>query len=88
MPSFSSLLTALVAATAVSATPTKSFQDLVRRQSTPSETGTSNGYFFSWWTDDASPATYTNEDGGRYTVQWEAGGNLVGGKGWATGGAK
>jgi hypothetical protein len=29
--------------------------------------------------------SYTNQAGGRYTVTWQAGGNLVGGKGWNPG---
>ncbi|GKT86410.1 glycosyl hydrolase family 11 protein [Colletotrichum tofieldiae] len=41
-----------------------------------------------WWTDGASPVTYTNGAGGSYSVQWKSGGNFVGGKGWKTGGAK
>lgn len=89
MRSYASLLTALIAVAGVSASPAKSLQDIARRQgSTPSSTGTSGGYFYSWWTDGASPVTYTNGEGGQYSVQWDAGGNLVGGKGWQTGGAK
>lgn len=89
MHSYASVLTALIAIAGVSATPAKSLQDIARRQSsTPSETGTSGGYFYSWWTDGASPVTYTNGEGGQYSVQWESGGNLVGGKGWQTGSAK
>lgn len=62
--------------------------DLLRRQSsTPSSSGTNNGYFYSWWTDGASPVTYTNGDGGSYSVEWESGGNFVGGKGWSQGSA-
>ena len=89
MVSYTTLLTALVAAAGVSASPTKSIQEVARRQSsTPNGTGTSNGYFYSWWSDGASPATYTNGEGGQYSVQWQSGGNLVGGKGWQTGGPK
>lgn len=62
--------------------------ELMRRQSTPSSQGTNNGYFFSWWTDGASPVTYTNGADGAYSVDWQAGGNFVGGKGWNPGGAK
>lgn len=66
----------------------ESMVELLRRQSTPSSSGTHNGYFYSWWTDGSSPVTYTNGDGGSYSVEWESGGNFVGGKGWATGSAK
>jgi len=58
---------------------------LDKRQSTPNGEGTHNGYFYSWWSDGASPATYTNGAGGSYSVTWQSGGNLVGGKGWNPG---
>ncbi|KAJ0150456.1 Endo-1,4-beta-xylanase 1, partial [Colletotrichum tanaceti] len=58
------------------------------RQSTPSSQGTHDGYFYSWWTDGASPVTYNNRAGGEYKVDWQAGGNFVGGKGWKTGGPR
>lgn len=62
--------------------------ELTRRASTPSSSGTNNGYFYSWWTDGASPVTYTNGNAGAYSIKWESGGNFVGGKGWKTGGKK
>ena len=55
-------------------------------QITTSETGTNNGFYYSFWTDGASQVTYTNGDGGRYSVEWSGNaGNWVGGKGWSTG---
>ncbi len=85
MLSYSSLLTTCLAISgAVAFKPI----DLTKRQSTPSSTGMSNGYYYSWWTDGASPVTYTNLDGGSYKVTWQSGGNFVGGKGWKTGGVK
>jgi endo-1,4-beta-xylanase len=62
--------------------------NLAERKLLPRGEGTHDGYFYSWWSDGASPATYTNEAGGRYSVQWQAGGNLVGGKGWNPGTAR
>lgn len=64
------------------------FELLRRQSSTPSSSGTNNGYFYSFWTDGASPVTYTNGDGGSYSIEWDAGGNFVGGKGWSTGSAR
>lgn len=64
--------------------------DLIPRQgSTPSSTGISNGYYYSFWTDGASQVTYTNGEGGSYSVQWSGNaGNWVGGKGWSPGGKR
>lgn len=62
--------------------------ELMKRESTPSSSGTNNGFFYSFWTDGASPVTYTNGPQGSYSVDWEAGGNFVGGKGWKPGGPK
>ncbi|TEA22086.1 Endo-1,4-beta-xylanase B [Colletotrichum sidae] len=83
MVSFSSLLVAFTAATGAFALPG---DHLFKRQSTPSSTGTHNGYYYSWWTDGGSQVTYTNGPGGQYSVNWQSGGNFVGGKGWNPGG--
>lgn len=93
MFSYSSLLTACVAITGALAAPTSivdrgDAHGIFKRQSTPSGTGTHNGYYYSWWTDGASPVTYTNEAGGGYSVTWKSGGNFVGGKGWKPGSAR
>lgn len=58
---------------------------LVTRAGTPSSSGTNNGFFYSWWTDNGATATYTNGPGGQYSITWGTGGNLVGGKGWNPG---
>ena len=85
MVSFSSLITAVAAATGAFALPGAK---KIPRQggSTESSTGTNNGYYYSFWTDGASPVTYTNGAGGSYSVQWASGGNFVGGKGFNPGG--
>ncbi|KAI6344748.1 NAD(P)H-dependent D-xylose reductase (XR) [Pyricularia grisea] len=96
MVSFASIVTAVVAlAGSALAIPAPDgnmtgfpFEQLMRRQSTPSSTGRHNGYYYSWWTDGASPVQYQNGNGGSYSVQWQSGGNFVGGKGWMPGGSK
>jgi len=98
------LLMALASATSVRAIPidnlppsfpelaerfNATYMELGKRAGTPSSTGRSNGYYYSWWTDGASQVTYTNLDGGKYSVQWSGGGgNFVGGKGWNPGSEK
>ena len=85
MVSFSSLLLASVAVVGVTAFPGNF---TARGGGTPSATGTSNGYYYSWWTDGGATATYTNGPGGEYSITWGTGGNLVGGKGWNPGSAQ
>ncbi len=84
MVGFSSLLVALSAVAGVFAAPA----ELVSRSGTPSSTGTSGGYYYSFWTDGGADITYTNKDGGEYSVVWGTGGNFVGGKGWNPGSAQ
>ncbi|KAJ2891838.1 Endo-1,4-beta-xylanase 1 [Zalerion maritima] len=83
---FSSTFLAIAAAAGARASP----MELAKRQSTPSSTGTHNGYYYSWWTDGSSQVTYENLEGGSYSVSWGGGGggNFVGGKGWNPGGPK
>lgn len=81
---FSSFVVAAASIAGALATPlntTEGFGELLARGGTPSSTGTSNGYYYSWWTDGAAQATYTNGGGGQYTLSWSGNnGNLVGGK--------
>ncbi|KAJ7126038.1 glycosyl hydrolases family 11-domain-containing protein [Mycena epipterygia] len=86
MVSFSSLLLSIVtvAVAGVSALP----GNLTSRSGTASSTGTSNGYYYSFWTDGGAAVTYTNEAGGEYSVTWSGNGNFVGGKGWNPGSAQ
>jgi endo-1,4-beta-xylanase len=49
------------------------------------QTGTNNGFFYSFWKDTGS-ACMTMGSGGNYDVTWSLGsGNMVVGKGWSTG---
>ncbi|WNG21855.1 glycoside hydrolase family 11 protein [Cystobacter fuscus] len=50
------------------------------------QTGTHNGYFYTMWKDSGSGCLNLGSDG-NYSINWSLGssGNLVVGKGWATG---
>ncbi|KAK8024612.1 glycosyl hydrolase family 11 [Apiospora rasikravindrae] len=60
--------------------------DLVSRQSiSNSQTGTNNGYYYSFWNAGGGNVQYTNKAGGEYSVSWQNCNNFVGGKGWNPG---
>jgi len=86
MVSFTSLLVGVSAITVVSAAPAPA--DLpfsLMSRSVPVGTGTSNGFFYSWWTDGSGAGDYENKAAGEYSLTWSGNGNLVGGKGWQPG---
>jgi endo-1,4-beta-xylanase len=76
MVSFSSFIIAVSAVAGVLAAPSESLQ----KRLTTSSTGTSGGYYYSFWADGTGDVTYTNGDAGKYSVVWTGDkGNFVGG---------
>ncbi|KAJ4413932.1 hypothetical protein N0V82_008237 [Gnomoniopsis sp. IMI 355080] len=77
----------LAAATCVAAVPFNGVGARVQpvQRQTATGQGTSNGFFYSNWNDGSGSVTYNNGAAGQYSVSWQNAGNLVVGKGWATG---
>ncbi len=52
---------------------------------TSNQTGTNNGYYYSFWTSGSGSVTMTLCSGGSYRDQWSGVGDFVNGKGWNPG---
>ncbi|KAJ5593425.1 Endo-1-4-beta-xylanase [Penicillium hordei] len=84
MVSFSNLFVAACAAVTAFALPS----EVEKRAITTSQQGTSNGYFYSFWTNGAGSVSYSNGAAGEYSVDWTNCGSFTSGKGWATGSSR
>lgn len=85
MVAFSSLIAATAVVAGVSAAVAKG--DSLHKRLTTSSTGTaSDGFYYSFWTEESTGVDYEDGSDGKYSVTWESSSiDFVAGKGWATG---
>ena len=86
MVTFSKLVIGVSAFARVLAAP--NFELDTRQTITTSQTGTNNGFYYSFWTNGGGTVDYTNGDAGQYSVTWQNDGDFTCGKGWNPGSAQ
>jgi endo-1,4-beta-xylanase len=93
MVSFTSLFVTLTATIGALAAPSgfnsTAYVELAERATAVSPgQGTSNGYFYSFWTQGGGSVTFNLGSGGSYNTQWNNVQNFVAGTGWNPGSAR